>query len=70
MDELYDSMLITAGAVGFSMATKKVLGESLGTPVTLVGTAKLAGAVGVSTLLVKWLQMKKYIPVDPFSTKK
>ena len=69
MDELYDSMLITAGAVGFSMVTKKVLGESLGTPVTLVGAAKLAGAVGVSTLLVKWLQRKKYIPVDPFSTK-
>ena len=30
------------------------------------GIAKLTAGVAGSTLLVKWLQNKKYIPTDPF----
>lgn len=67
MNELYDAALVTAGAVAVSMASKKVLKEPLGTPESVKGTLKLATAVGASTLLVKWAQSKKYLPVDPFS---
>ena len=68
LNEIYDSALITAGAVGVSMASKKLLKESLSTPESIKGTLKLAVAVGASTLLVKWLQDRKYLPVDPFKS--
>ena len=70
MDELYDAMLITVGAVGVSMVSaRKVLKVPLGTPESIVGTFKLAGAVCAGTLIVKWLQSKKYLPTDPFKSK-
>ena len=43
------------------MGAKKAVGIPLGTPETLKGTAKLAGAV-------KWPQEKKYIPTNPFKS--
>ena len=51
------------------MVTKKVFKESLNTPESLKGTAKLAAAMVGGTLAVKWLQRKKYIPTDPFTKK-
>ncbi|CAB4001029.1 Hypothetical predicted protein, partial [Paramuricea clavata] len=40
--EVYDTVLLTAGAVGISMASKKLLKEPLGTPENVKGMAKLA----------------------------
>lgn len=68
MNELYDALLVTPGAVVVSMVSKKALREPLGTPETVKGTVKLAAAVGAGTLLVKWLQSKKWIPTDPFKS--
>ena len=67
MNELYDSALVTAGFVGLSMVSKKVLGEKLTDASSLKDTAKLAVGVAASTMLVMWAQDKKYIPTDPFS---
>jgi hypothetical protein len=64
VNDLYNAALFTIGAVGVSMASKKVLGEPLSTPTSLQGTAKLAAAVGLSTLGVKYLQGKGYIPKE------
>ena len=66
MNEAYDAVLITAGVVGISMVSKKILGEKLITASTLTDTAKLAVGVTASSMLVKWAQDKKYLPVDPF----
>ena len=55
VNDLYNAALFTIGAVGVSMASKKVLGEPLSAPASLQGTAKLAAAVGLSTLGVKYL---------------
>ncbi|CAB4000085.1 Hypothetical predicted protein [Paramuricea clavata] len=40
--EVYDAVLLTAGAVGISMASKKILKEPLGTPENVKGMLKLA----------------------------
>ena len=69
MNELYDSTLVTIGAVGVSILTKKVINEQLGVPTTLMGTLKLAAAVGLSTVGLKYAQKKKWIPNDPFDKK-
>ena len=53
MNELYDAALVTAGVVGVSMVSKKVLGEKLTDASTLKDTAKLGAGVAVSTILVK-----------------
>ena len=66
MNELFDSTLITMGAVGVGMVTRKAIGSSLSTPATLMTTLKLAAAVGLSTLGIKYAQDKKWIPTDPF----
>ena len=66
MNELYDSTLITLGAVGVGMLTRKAIGDGLSTPASLMSTLKLAAAVGLSTLGIKYLQDKKYIPSNPF----
>ena len=67
MNELYDSALVTAGVVGLSMVSKKVLEEKLTDALSLKDPVKLAVAVAASTMLVKWAQDKKYIPTNPFS---
>ncbi|CAB3996729.1 Hypothetical predicted protein [Paramuricea clavata] len=66
--EVYDAVLLTAGAVGISMASKKLLKEPLGTPENVKGMAKLAISVSLSSPLVSYLQEKKYLPDDPFKT--
>jgi hypothetical protein len=66
--EVYDAVLLTAGAVGISMASKKILKESLGTPQNVKGMLKLAVSVSLSSLLVSYLKEMKYLPDDPFKT--
>ena len=48
------------------MLSKKILREPLGTPESLKGTAKLALAVGASSLAVNYLENKDYIPKWPY----
>ena len=66
MNELYDSTLITLGAVGVGMVTRKFLKDGLSTPASLMSTLKLAAAFGLSTLGIKYAQDKKWIPENPF----
>ncbi|CAB4023170.1 norphogenetic [Paramuricea clavata] len=66
--EVYNAVLLTAGAVGISMASKKLLKEPLGTPDNVKGMVKLAVSVSLSSLLVSYLKEKKYLPDDPFKT--
>ena len=68
MNEAYDAALVTAGVVGLSMASKKVLSEKLTDASSLKDTAKLAVGVASSTMLVKQVR-QKYLPVDPFNKK-
>ena len=67
MNQVYDAALVTAGVVGLSMASKRVLGEKLTDASSLKDTAKSAFRVAASTMLVKWAQVMKYLPVDPFT---
>ena len=64
MNEIYDSVLVTAGVVGLSMLSKRLLKEKLTDAIDFRNAAKLAAGVAGSTLLVKYLQNKKYIPTD------
>ena len=66
INEAYEAALVTAGVVGLSVASKKLLGQKLTDATFLKDTAKLAVGVAASTMLVKWAQDKKYLPVDPF----
>ena len=68
LNEAYDAVLITTGVVVLSMASKKLLGEKLTDATNLKDIAKLAAGVTASSLIVKWAQDKKYLPVDPFKT--
>ena len=67
--EVYDAVLLTAGAVGISMASKKFLKEPLGTTENVKGFVKLAVSVSLSPLLVSYLKEKKYLPDDPFKSR-
>jgi hypothetical protein len=51
------------------MASKKLLGEPLGTPENVQGMAKLAVSVSLASLLVSYLKEKQYIPDDPFKSR-
>lgn len=66
MNELYDAGLITLGAVGVSMISKKLTRDNLGVPSTPQGMMKLAVAIGGGSLFVQYLQNKKLVPDDPF----
>jgi hypothetical protein len=66
--EVYNAVLLTAGAVGISMASKKMLKEPLGTPENVKVMLKLAVSASLSSLLVCYLKEKKYLPDDPFKT--
>jgi hypothetical protein len=63
--EVYDALLLTAGAIVISMASKKLLKEPLGTPENTKGIVKLAVSVSLSSLLVGYLKKNKYIPDNP-----
>ena len=69
MNEAYDVVLRSEGIIGISMVSKKILGEKLTTASTLMDMAKLAVGVTTSSMLVKWAQEKKYLPVDPKNCK-
>lgn len=66
MNEAYDALLYTTGAIVISMASKKIIKEPLGVPENVNGVLKLGAAVAGGTILIKYLQSKKFIPDDPF----
>ena len=65
LNEAFDAGLITLGAVGVGIASKKVIKDGLGVPSTPVGVIKLALAVAGGSILVQYLQKKKMLPNDP-----
>jgi hypothetical protein len=62
INELYDATLLTTAVVGVSYLAKKVAGKSLGAPMTLEGTAKLAVGLAGSAFAIGYLKDKGYIP--------
>ncbi len=68
-EQLYDAAVLTAGAVGVSFASRKLTKDTLGVPMTLGGSAKLALAFGLSVIAVKALKDKSMLPANPFKSK-
>ena len=66
--QLYDAAVLTVGAVGVSFASRKLTKDTLGVPMTLGGSAKLALAFGLSAIGVKMLKDKSVLPDNPFKT--
>ena len=64
--QLYDAAVLTVGAVGVSFASRKLTKDTLGVPMTLSGSAKLALAFGLSAIGVKMLKDKSILPDNPF----
>ena len=69
MNEAYDAGLITLGAVSVGYASKKITKDGLGVPMTPMTVAKLAVAIAGGSVLVKYLQKKEFVPVNPFKKK-
>ncbi len=67
-EQLYEAAVLTAGAVAVSYASRKLTKDTLGVPMTLGGSAKLALAFGLSSIGVKMLNDKKYLPANPFKS--
>ncbi len=67
-EQLYDAAVLTAGAVGVSYASRKLTKDTLGVPMTLSGSAKLALAFGLSAIGVKILKDKSVLPANPFKS--
>ena len=67
-EQLYEAAVLTAGAVAVSYASRKLTKDTLGFPMTLNGSVKLALAFGLSSIGVKMLNDKKYLPDNPFKT--
>ena len=67
-EQLYEAAVLTAGAVAVSYASKKLTKDTLGVPMTLSGSVKLAIAFGLSAIGIKTLKDKKYLPDNPFKT--
>ena len=65
LNGLYNAGLITLGAVGISMASKKLLKDDLGVIRSTQRVLRLAVAVGGGSVLVKSLQKKEYVPAEP-----
>ena len=69
MNEVYDSLLISTGIVGISIAINKIIGDGKSVP-SLTYLAKITASQTLvwmaSTMLVKWTQDKKYLTVDSF----
>ena len=66
LNELYDASLITVGVVALSMASKKILGEKLTDATSMKDAAKLALGVSLSSVMVKYAQDRKWLPIEPF----
>ena len=62
MNILCNSARTALGVVGIGYVSRKAFTESLGTPVTLQATIKLGVVIGLSNLLVNYLETMKYIP--------
>ncbi len=62
-EQLYDAAVLTAGAVAVSYASRKLTKDTLGVPMTLNGSAKLALAFGLSAIGVKILKDKKFFRI-------
>ncbi len=67
-EQLYDAAVLTAGAVGVSFASRKLTKDTLGVPMTLGGSAKLALAFGLSAIAVKALKDKSMLLANPFKS--
>ena len=65
-EQLYEAALLTVGAVGVSFVSRKLTKDTLGVPMTLNGAAKLALAVGISTIGIKTLKDKNILWDNPF----
>ncbi len=66
--QLYDAAVLTAGAVGVLFASRKLTKDTLGVPMTLSGSAKLALAFGLSAIGMKMLKDKNILPDNPFKS--
>ena len=64
--QLYDAAVLTVGAVGVSFASRKLTKDTLGVPMMLNGSAKLA--FGISAIGVKMLKDKSILPDNPFKS--
>ncbi len=67
-EQLYDAAVLTVGAVGVSFASRKLTKDTLGVPMTLGGSAKLALTFGLSAIGVKVLKDKSVLPANPFKS--
>ena len=67
-EQLYDAAVLTVGTVGVSYASRKLTKDTLGVPMTLGGSAKLALAFGLSANGVKMLKDKSILPANPFKS--
>ncbi len=67
-EQLYEAAVLTVGAVWVSYASRKLTKDTLGVPMTLSGSAKLALAFGLSAIGIKMLKDKKVLPDNPFKT--
>ena len=66
INTVYDAGLITLGAVGTSMVSKKLVKYDTGVSNSLQGIFKLFLAVGGGSSLVKYAQKMEYFPEDPW----
>ena len=60
------TQVFTLGAVGVGFASKKIVKDDLEVPTKPMSLVKLAAAIAGGSLIVKMLQKKEFIPVDPF----
>ncbi len=67
-EQLLEAAALTAGAVAVSYASRKLTKDTLGVPMTLNGSVKLALAFGLSAIGIKTLKDKKLFPDNPFKT--
>ena len=66
MNTAYNAGLITLGAVGTSMASKKLFRYDTGVSNTTQGILKLSFAVSCGALLVKYAQKMGYVTEEPW----
>ncbi len=67
-EQLFEAAALTAGAVAVSYASRKLMKDTLGVPMMLNGSVKLALAFGLSAIGIKMLKDKKLFPDNPFKT--
>ena len=58
---LYNSALTTGGVIGLGFISRKVMKDSLGTPVTFQESLKLGLLIGLSNIIVNYMETMKYI---------